>query len=139
MKKITMIFILFSVYSFSQNIETVSINEVNTVPIFPGCEKGNNKSKTRCLSKKILEHTTRYFRAAEVSKNLGLSGRQRVSAIFKIDTAGRVIEVRARAAHKNLEKEAIRVIKLLPIFKPGIYDGKKVIVPYSLPIIFEIN
>ena len=46
---------------------------------------------------------------------------------------------RARAAHKNLEKEAIRVIKLLPIFKPGIYDGKKVIVPYSLPIIFEIN
>ena len=139
MKKITMIFILFSVYSFSQNIETISINEVNTVPIFPGCEKGNNKSKTRCLSKKILEHITRYFRAAEVSKNLGLSGRQRISAIFKIDTAGRVIEVRARAAHKNLEKEAIRVIKLLPIFKPGIYDGKKVIVPYSLPIIFEIN
>ena len=130
---------LFSVYSFSQNIETVPINEVNTVPIFPGCEKGNNKSKTRCLSKKILEHTKRYFRAAEVSKNLGLSGRQRVSAIFKIDTAGRVIEIRARAAHKNLEKEAIRVIKLLPIFKPGIYDGKKVIVPYSLPIIFEIN
>tara|TARA_B100000941_G_C28317592_1_gene454812 strand:- start:126 stop:521 length:396 start_codon:yes stop_codon:yes gene_type:complete len=130
---------LFSVYSFSQNIETVPINEVNTVPIFPGCEKGNNKSKTRCLSKKIQEHTTRYFRAAEVSKNLGLSGRQRISAIFKIDTAGRVIEIRARAAHKNLEKEAIRVIKLLPIFKPGINNGKKVIVPYSLPIIFEIN
>jgi len=130
---------LFAVYSFSQNIETVPINEVNTVPIFPGCEKGNNKSKTRCLSKKIQEHTKRYFRAAEVSKNLGLSGRQRISAIFKIDTAGRVIEVRAKAAHKNLEKEAIRVIKLLPIFKPGIYDGKKVIVPYSLPIIFEIN
>ena len=130
---------LFSVYSFSQNIETVPINEVNTVPIFPGCEKGNNKSKTRCLSKKIQEHTKRYFRTAEVSKNLSLSGRQRISAIFKIDTAGRVIEVRARAAHKNLEKEAIRVIKLLPIFKPGINDGKKVIVPYSLPIIFEIN
>ena len=139
MKKITIIFMLFTVYSFSQNIETVPINEVNTVPIFPGCEKGNNKSKTRCLSKKIQEHTKRYFRAAEVSKNLGLSGRQRISAIFKIDTAGRVIEGRARAAHKNLEQEAIRVIKLLPIFKPGIYDGKKVIVPYSLPIIFEIN
>ena len=130
---------LFSVYSFSQNIETVPINEVNTVPIFPGCEKGNNKSITRCLSKKIQEHTKRYFRAAEVSKNLGLSVRQRISAIFKIDTAGRVIKIRARAAHKNLEKEAVRVIKLLPIFKPGIYDGKKVIVPYSLPIIFEIN
>ncbi len=130
---------LFTVYSFSQNIETVSINEVNTVPIFPGCEKGHNKSKSRCLYKKIQVHTKRYLRAAEVSTNLGLSGRQRISAIFKIDTTGRVTEVRARAAHKNLEKEAIRVIKLLPIFKPGIYDGKKVIVPYSLPIIFEIN
>jgi len=139
MKKIIIIFMLFTVYSFSQNIETVSIKEVNTVPIFPGCEKGNNNSKRKCLSKKIQEHTKRYFRVAEVSKNLGLSGRQRISAIFKIDTTGRVTEVRARAAHKNLEKEAIRVIKLLPIFKPGIYDGKKVIVPYSLPIIFEIN
>ena len=130
---------LFSIYSFSQNIETVPVNEVSTVPIFPGCEKGNNKSKTRCLHKKIQEHTKRYFRAAEVSKNLGLSGRQRISAIFKIDTTGRIIEVKARAAHKNLKKEAIRVIKLLPKLKPGIYNGKKVIVPYSLPIIFEIN
>ena len=53
MKKITIIFVLFTVYSFSQNIETVPINEVNTVPIFPGCEKGNNNSKRKCLSKKI--------------------------------------------------------------------------------------
>ena len=124
---------LFTVYSFSQNIETVTINEVNTVPIFPGCEKGNNNSKRKCLSKKIQDHTKRYFRSDEVSKNLGLSGKQRISTIFKIDTTGRVIEVRARAAHKNLEKEAIRVIKLLPIFKPAIYDGKKVIVPFLYP------
>ena len=130
---------LFTVYSFSQNIETVPINEVNTVPIFPGCEKGSNNSKRKCLSKKIIDHTKRYFRTAEVNKNLGLSGKQRISTIFKIDTTGRVTEVRARAAHKNLEKEAIRVIKLLPIFKPGIYKGEKAIVTYSLPIIFEIN
>ncbi len=130
---------LFTVYSFSQNIETVPINEVNTVPIFPGCEKGNNNSKRKCLSKKIIDHTKRYFRTAEISKNLGLSGKQRISTIFKIDTTGRIIEVRARAAHQNLEKEAIRVIKLLPIFKPGIYKGEKAIVTYSLPIIFEIN
>ena len=139
MKKITIILLLFSVYSISQNVQTFPVNEVNIVPVLPGCEKGNNNSKRKCISKKIQEHTKRYFRAAKVSKNLGLSGRQRISALFKIDTVGRVIEVRARAAHKNLEKEAIRVIKLLPIFKPGIHKGEKVIVTYSLPIIFEIN
>ena len=52
---------------------------------------------------------------------------------------GRAIEVRARAPHPKLEKEAIRVIKMLPIIKPGTKNGKKVVTPYSLPVIFNVN
>ena len=59
--------------------------------------------------------------------------------IFKIDKNGNVTGVRARAPHKSLEDEAIRVIRLLPKMKPGLQDGKPVVVPYSLPIIFSVE
>ena len=55
------------------------------------------------------------------------------------DSLGRVVGVRARARHPKLEREAVRVVKMLPIVKPGTQDGKKVIVPYSLPIFFMAN
>ena len=52
---------------------------------------------------------------------------------------GNITGVRARAPHPRLEKEAVRVINLLPKMKPGIKNGKPVIVPYSIPMIFQVN
>ena len=69
----------------------------------------------------------------------GIYGRQRISVVFRIDTLGRATKIRARAAHLKLEREAIRVINMLPILKPGTHDGKKVIVPYALPIVFQVG
>ncbi len=73
------------------------------------------------------------------SRGLGLSGRQRISVIFKIDKNGDVVGVRARAPHPRLVKEATRVVNLLPKMKPGKQRGKAVVVPYSLPIIFQVQ
>ena len=47
--------------------------------------------------------------------------------------------VRSRAPHPRLEKEAARVINMLPKMKPGKQRGKPVIVPYSLPITFQVQ
>ena len=38
-----------------------------------------------------------------------------------------------------LREEAIRIIKLLPKFKPGMQRGKAVGVSYALPINFKLN
>ena len=43
-----------------------------------------------------------------------------------------------RLARRQLEEEAIRVIKTLPKMIPGEHKGEKVNVPYSLPIIFQV-
>ena len=45
----------------------------------------------------------------------------------------------AAAAHPDIEEEAVRVIKLLPDFIPGEHKGEKVIVSYSLPIMFQVE
>jgi len=111
---------------------------IENVPIFPGCEKGNNEKKRKCMSEKIAKFVQRKFNT-ELAGDLGLTGRQRISVIFKIDKIGVVTGVRARAPHPRLEKEAQRVINLLPKMKPGRQRGKAVIVPYSLPIIFQVQ
>ena len=120
------------------NIEEVSFSSVENVPIFPGCEKGNNAKRRKCMSEKISKFVQKRFNT-KLAGNPGLSGRQRISVIFKIDKLGDVVGIRARAPHPKLEDEAIRVVNLLPKMKPGIQLGKAVIVPFSLPIIFEVK
>ena len=129
--------LLFSFNSFSQS-EEVPFAIIENVPVFPGCERGNNEKKRKCMSEKIAKFVQRKFNT-DLAGDLGLTGRQRISVIFKIDKIGNVTGVRARAPHPRLKEEAIRVISLLPKMEPGLQKGKPVIVPYSLPIIFEVQ
>ena len=116
----------------------VPFSVIENVPIYPGCDKGNNAERRKCMSKKITKLVQKEF-SVNIARNLGLSGRQRISVIFKINKKGNVVGARARAPHPNLKKEAIRVVNMLPKMKPGIQKGKAVVVPYSLPIIFQVQ
>jgi protein TonB len=111
---------------------------IENVPVFPGCESGDNNAKKACMSKKISDFVNKKFNT-DLASELGLSGRQRINVIFKIDKTGNIVGIRARAPHPGLEKEAARVIGLLPKMKPGKQRGKPVTVPYSLPIVFQVQ
>ncbi len=110
---------------------------VEKVPVYPGCNGENNKENKECTTIAISEHVKVNFNT-KLCKSLGLEGRIKINTIFKINKEGNVEQVRARAPHPDLEKEAIRVISSLPQMQPGIHDGKTVNVPYSLPIVFEV-
>ena len=111
---------------------------VEYVPEYPGCEKGSNAEKRKCMSKKISKFVQRKFNT-DLANDLGLTGKQKISVVFKIDKNGSIIGVRSRAPHPRLEQEAARVINLLPKMKPGRQRGRAVVVPYSLPIVFEVQ
>lgn len=111
---------------------------IENVPVYPGCEKGNNAKKKACMSEKISKFVQKKFNT-ELAGELGLTGRQRINVIFKIDKNGNITGIRSRAPHPRLEKEAARVIGMLPKMKPGRQRGKAVIVPYSLPIVFQVQ
>ncbi|SFZ89428.1 TonB protein C-terminal [Flaviramulus basaltis] len=116
----------------------VGFSVVDQVPVFPSCETlETNEEKRDCMSKNISEFVNKNFNI-KLANDLKLTGRQRINTIFKIDTEGNIVDIRSRASHPDLEEEAIRVIKLLPKMLPGEQKDKKVIVPYSLPIIFNI-
>ena len=136
--------LLISFSSFGQAINDEVKNKevpfaiIEYVPEYPGCEKGNNSEKRKCMSAKIREFVQLNFNT-DLAGDLGLYGRQRINVIFKIDKKGNVVGVRSRAPHPRLEQEAIRIINMLPKMKPGRQRGKAVIVPYSLPITFNVE
>lgn len=107
-------------------------------PLFPGC-KGTKEELKACFSKQISNYINRKFNAG-LAQELGLSpGTQRIFTLFKIDNNGNIVDIQARAPHKKLQEEAIRVIKLLPKMEPGKQQGIPVKVRYSLPIVFKIE
>ena len=117
----------------------VALNVVEQVPIFPGCEnETTNEAQKQCMIDAISSFINRTFNT-DVALNLGLTGRQRINSIFKIDREGNVVFIQSRAAHPRLSEEADRVIALLPKMIPGMQRGKTVNVPYALPITFKIQ
>jgi bla regulator protein BlaR1 len=112
---------------------------VEETPTFTFCQTLNtNEERRKCMSENMSKHVAKNFNTS-LADSLGLSGRQRINVIFKINTKGNVIGVQSRAPHPALEKEAIRVIKTLPQFIPGKQKGVAVTVPYSLPIVFQVK
>lgn len=120
-------------------IEPVPFTLIEDVPVYPGCEGlETNEELRKCMSDKITRFVNKNFNTS-MGIQLGLSGRNRVNVIFKIDEYGNVVEARSRAVHPKLEEEAKRVINLLPQMQPGKQRGKAVPVSYSLPIIFQLQ
>ncbi len=112
------------------------------VPIYKGCKpKLNNKKLKKCMSTKISRFISQRFNTDVVKRfNLPEGTKIRIFVIFKIDTEGNVFAVDARAPYKPLQEEAIRVIKMIPkLDAPGYIGSKAVVVPYSLPIAFNVS
>ena len=74
-----------------------------------------------------------------LAQELGLaSGIKKIFIQFTIDKNGNITNIKIRAPHKSLEKEALRVMNLLPKMTPGMQRDKPVNVRYVQPIIFKV-
>jgi len=119
-------------------IEEVPFAVIEEAPIYPGC-KGSKAARKKCLQQKIREHVNKKYNVG-LAEELGLDpGKKKVYVLFKIDYKGNVVNVRARGPHKRLEKEAIRVVQLLPKMIPAKQRGKSVNIKYTLPITLEVR
>jgi len=121
-----------------QDLKDVPFAVIDQVPLFPGCEDLDKEKAKKCTTAGISNHVAKQFNT-KLANDLGLEGKQRISVQFKITKRGKITDVRARAPHPQLEKEAIRVVESLPKMTPGESKGKKVGVLYALPIVFAIN
>ena len=121
--------------SLAQELETIPFAKVNQVPVFPGCE--NEEDQRACFQKSIQRHISKNFRYPEEAQKLGLQGR--VAIMFTMNTEGNIVNIKTRGPHKLLEDEALRIISRIPNVQSGEHKGKKVNVPFSIPITFKLT
>ncbi|WP_448779812.1 energy transducer TonB [Bacteroides congonensis] len=73
-----------------------------------------------------------------ISQEMGSMGR--VIVQFVVDKDGTITNPTvARGVDAYLDKEAIRVISSMPKWKPGVQNGKKVRVKYTVPVVFRLQ
>lgn len=109
---------------------------IEEIPRFPGCEGLNEQEARKCFQQQMQNHIKRHFRYPKEAIEKKLSGK--VAIIFILNKDGEAENIRTRGPHPILEKEAVRIIKLLPKMVPGKQNGVPVKVPYSIPITFHL-
>jgi len=83
----------------------------------------------------FLQSNLRY---PEVARNANISGQ--VFIEFVVERDGSISNVRVLVGvHPELDQEAVRVVKMLPKWKPGKQMGKTVRTFYQIPIRFTIS
>ncbi len=108
---------------------------IDEVPVFPGCEDAEDKRA--CFNQNLQKHISKNFQYPIAAQEKGIQGM--VNVIFTIGADGVVKNLRMRGPDRLLEDEAKRMIDLLPQMIPGKQKGKKVDVPYSIPISFRLE
>jgi periplasmic protein TonB len=99
---------------------------VEEMPSFPGGDMA------------LLKFINDNLSYPDVAKENNIQGR--VILKFCVTYKGTVDQVQViKGVDPSLDNEAIRVIKLLPAFKPGKQGGKPVNVWFNLPVMFKLN
>jgi len=111
---------------------------IEYAPEYPGC-KGSKAAKKMCFNNRIHKLVQRKFNG-NLAQELGLSaGKQKIAVQFVINKEGSIVDIKIRAPHKRLEKEARRVVNLLPKMKPARQGKNFVNVRFNLPIVFNVE
>lgn len=98
-----------------------------TFPEFPG----GMQALMRYLAENVKYPT--------VAAENGIQGRAVCSLVINKDGTVSDVEIARSAGDPSLDKEALRVVKSLPQWKPGTIKGKPVRVKFVIPINFNFN
>ncbi len=99
---------------------------VNQQPDFPGGE-----DSLMAFIKKNLKYPA-------FAKENGIQGRVTLSFVVEKDGSISNIEI-LRSPAEELSQEAIRIVKSMPKWKPGVLKGENVRVKYVLPVTFRLQ
>ena len=98
---------------------------VEHMPIFPG---------GMAAMMEFINQNKRYPKDALLEK---VQGRVIISFVVEKDGSLSNIEVH-KGVKPSLDKEAVRIVKSMPKWKPGTQDGKNVRVRYCIPVSFKL-
>ena len=107
--------------------EEVIFMVVESMPEFPGGQQA------------LFKYLAENVKYPVIAQENGIQGR--VICQFVVNKDGSIVDVVAvrSSGEASLDKEAIRVIKSMPKWKPGKQRGKPVRVKYTIPVAFRLQ
>ncbi len=119
---------------FDQPVEEV-VKDKGEEEIFTIVEQMPEYPGGREAMMKFIGNNMRYPAQA---RRMGIEGRVFVG--FIVDSEGKISDVQAiKGIHPDCDKEAVRVIAMMPNWKPGKQRGRPVKVKFVLPVIFQLQ
>ena len=110
----------------NEPVEDEILVTAEKMPEFPG---GNGA---------LLQYLNKNIKYPVVPQEQGIQGR--VIIQFVVDKDGTITDpVVVRSVDPYLDKEALRVIKAMPKWKPGIQGARSVRVKYTVPVTFRLQ
>lgn len=133
------ILFLSSEISFAQEDINVPFSVIDDIPQFNTCEVTSGQEAKECFFQMMNEHIVKNFSYPKKAIKKRIQGK--VTVMFVIDKNVDLTNIKTKAQEgcQLLEDEAIRIVKLLPKFKPAIQRGKAVSISYAQPILFKLN
>ena len=108
-----------------QEEEVKTIRELDDLPVFPG---GMSQ---------LVRWLTQNLKYPETAKNEKVSGKVLVS--FVINADGVVTDIKlVKPVDQRLDREALRVVRMMPKWQPGLINGKPCKTLVNLPIVFKL-
>lgn len=87
---------------------------------------------------KMMQYIAENTKYPEAAKANGVEGRVIVN--FIVDTEGNIRSPKIyRSIDPELDAEALRVVSSIPTMTPGMQNGKKVNVRFTIPVSFQLN
>jgi protein TonB len=139
----------------SKNDTQQSFPVVEKMPIVVGCEEYANSSLTlqkACFNNAMIKLVSENYKFPDAARRAGLSTKIYINFVIEKDGTISNVEVlkgaadkykdhskKTRKKAKELDQEAIRVVKLIKIAEPGTQRGKPIRVQYSMPFNLKLK
>ena len=116
----------------------VSFDLVEEIPLFASCID-SSFDKTDCFNYEMEKHINNNFIYPKKALQKGIEGDLEVTFTIGVDGEVKDVMVKGFKVHEVLEKEAKRIVSLLPRFISGKQNGVKIEVSYSFPMSFTLD
>ena len=120
-----------------------AVNVKYTVPVTFRLSGGKKKTSSRIAQRpggqtSLLKYLATRIKYPTIAQENGIQGR--VSCSFVVDTDGSLKDIEViRGIDPSLDREAVRVIREMPKWNPGVQNNMAVAVKYTVPVTFRLQ
>lgn len=167
MKKVFLIILVVcSYHAFSQKTKKSSLDNkivtfknIEIPPVLPECSlETTAELKKKCVNtklKKLVEDNFNFSlldclekeyivnqetgKKEEICSSKLSPGRKSFKIKFVVNKTGDVVKINSTASHPKLNKEAIRIAKMIPKMTPGKHQDELTSVSFSLPFSYLVQ